>query len=38
MPRYKAAHYNQVTLIPVSFAAQILPGTFEFTLHHLVEK
>ena len=29
--------YNQSKLIPISFAEQILPGTFEYTLNYLIE-
>ena len=37
MARYKPYSYAQGVLIPVSFAKQILPGTFEFALNHLVD-
>jgi transposase/IS5 family transposase len=37
MPRFKPVHYDQTLLIPVSFSQQIFPGTFEHTLHHIVE-
>ena len=37
MARYKDAHYDQDKFIPVSFHKQILPGTFEYTLSHLVD-
>ena len=37
MPRYKPANVGQMAMIPVDFREQILPGTFEHTLHHLVE-
>ena len=37
MARYKPYDYSQSKLIPVSFAAQILPGSFEHTLSYLVE-
>ena len=37
MAKYKPVNYEQMTMIPVDFAEQILPGTFEHTLHHLIE-
>ena len=37
MPRYKPAQRNGM-FIPVVFAEQIQPGTFEFALDHLVDE
>jgi len=37
MARYKDVNYLQQKLIPIDFSSQILPGTFEYTLNHLVE-
>jgi transposase len=37
MARYKHYDYGQMKLVPVSFAQQILPGTFEHTLNELVD-
>jgi transposase len=37
MAKYKPINYKQLTLVPVDFAEQILPGSFEHTLHHLIE-
>lgn len=37
MPRYKDYDYRQTKLLPVSFERQILPGTFEHSLTHLIE-
>jgi len=37
MPRYKEANYAQMQWIGVSFDEQILPGTFEYTLNHLID-
>lgn len=37
MPRYKDYSYEQRKLIPVSYEEQILPGTFEYTLNHLID-
>jgi transposase len=38
MPRYKPVNLQQDAFVPISFAKQILPGTFEFALHHLLEQ
>lgn len=37
MARYKEYGYVQTKLPPVSFHRQILPGTFEYTLNHLID-
>jgi transposase len=37
MPRYKPYDYRQGKFIPISFDKQILPGTFEYTLSHLID-
>ena len=37
MAKYKSFDYSQQKLIPVDFASQILPGTFEHTLNHLID-
>ncbi len=36
MARYKEYDYTQGKFIPVHFDKQILPGTFEYTLHYLI--
>jgi len=38
MARYKHYDYAQMKMLPVSYAAQILAGTFEHTLNRLVEE
>src|SRR6266540_1971130 len=38
MARYKDYDYSQMKMLPVSFAAQILAGTFEHTLNRLVDE
>lgn len=38
MARYKHYDYGQKKLLAVSFAEQILPGTFEYTLHQMIEE
>ena len=37
MARYKKYSYEQTQLIPVSFAQQILPGSFEHALNYVVD-
>lgn len=37
MPNFKKYNYNQDAMVVVNFMEQIQPGTFEFTLHHLIE-
>jgi hypothetical protein len=36
--RYKPYDYGQMKLVPVSFAQQILPGSFEYTLNKLIDE
>jgi hypothetical protein len=38
MARYKPHDVNQVTLVPVSFPDQILPGSFEYALNKIVDE
>jgi len=37
MARYKGYDYSQGKFIPIQFERQILPGTFEHTLHYLID-
>jgi transposase len=37
LARYKPYSYAQGKFIPVHFEKQILPGTFEYTLNHLID-
>ena len=37
MARFKHYDYGQMKMLPVSFKEQILPGTFEYTLNHLID-
>ena len=37
MARYKQYDYCQGKFIPIHFDRQILPGTFEYTLHYLID-
>ncbi len=37
MARYKVYDYSQGKFIPIHFDRQILPGSFEYTLHYLID-
>jgi len=37
MAKYKDYDYSRGKFIPLSFDKQILPGTFEFTLHYIID-
>ncbi len=37
MARYKEYDYSQGKFIPIHFDRQILPGTFEYILHYLID-
>src|SRR3990170_4698897 len=37
MARYKNYSYDQHKLLPIRYSEQILPGTFEYTLHHTID-
>ena len=36
MARYKGYDYSQGKVIPIHFDTQIPPGTFEYSLHYLI--
>jgi len=38
MARFKHYDYGQAKMLPVRFAEQILPGTFEYTLNRLIDE
>src|SRR3990170_1124268 len=38
MARYKNYSYDQHKLLPIRYCEQILPGTFEYTLHHTIDE
>lgn len=38
MARYKQYDYNQMMMIPVSLDEQLIPGTLEYAIHHVVEE
>ena len=37
MPNFKKYDYNQDAMVVINFKEQLQPGTFEFTLHHLID-
>jgi transposase len=37
MARYKEYDYSQGKFIPIHFDRQILPGTFEYSFHYLID-
>ncbi len=38
MARYKHYDYDQLMMVPVSLEEQLIPGTLEYAIHHVVEK
>lgn len=38
MARYKRYDYNQRMMVPVSLEEQLMPGTLEYAINHVVEK
>ncbi len=38
MARYKPYDYRQMMMVPVSLAEQLVPGTLEYAIHHVVEE
>jgi transposase len=38
MARYKRNDYDQMLLVPVSLQEQLVPGTLEYAIHHIVEE
>lgn len=38
MARYKHYDYNQMMLVPVLLENQLMPGTLEYAIHHVVEE
>ena len=38
MPRYKSYDYNQLMMVPVSLEEQLVPGTLEYAIHHVIEE
>ena len=38
MARYKPYDYDQMMMVPVSLEDQLMPGTLEYAIHHVVEE
>jgi transposase len=38
MARYKPYDYDQLMMVPVSLEEQLIPGTLEYAIHHVVEE
>lgn len=38
MARYKPYDYNQLVMVPVSLEDQLVPGTLEYAIHHVIEE
>jgi len=38
MARYKHYDYDQLLMVPVSLEDQLIPGTLEYAIHHVVEE
>lgn len=38
MARYKPYDYNQRLMVPISLADQLIPGTLEYAIHHVIEE
>jgi transposase len=38
MPRFKPYDYSQLQMVPVSLEQQLVPGTLEYAIHHLIEE
>jgi len=38
MARYKHYDYDQLMMVPVSLEEQLVPGTLEYAIHHVVEE
>ena len=38
MARYKHYDYDQLRMVPVSLEDQLVPGTLEYAIHHVVEE
>ena len=38
MARYKPYDYDQLMMVPISLEEQLMPGTLEYAIHHVVEE
>ena len=37
MPKFKPYDYNQNSMVVINYQDQLVPGTFEYALHHLIQ-
>jgi transposase len=38
MARYRHYDYDQLMMVPVSLGEQLVPGTLEYAIHHVIEE
>jgi len=38
MARYRPYDYDQLMMVPISLEDQLMPGTLEYAIHHVVEE
>jgi transposase len=38
MAKYKRNNFNQMILVPISLEEQLVPGTLEYAIHHVIEE
>jgi len=38
MARYKYYNYDQLMMVPVSLEEQLIAGTLEYAIHHVIEE
>jgi len=38
MPKYKPYNYDQISMVVINYQEQLQPGTFEYSLHHLIDQ
>ena len=38
MPRFKPYDYGQDLMVPINLEEQLIEGTLEYALHHLIEE
>ena len=38
MPKFKSYNYNQSAMVVINYRDQLQPGTFEYAIHHLIDK
>jgi hypothetical protein len=37
MAKYKDYNYSQTVMLPLSLEEQLVPGTLEYAIHHVIE-